>query len=35
MNIPLESAVMQAVSDDHMAVALAKEGGVAFIYDRG
>ena len=32
MNIPLVSAVMQAVSDDHMAVALAKEGGVAFIY---
>lgn len=32
MNIPLVSAVMQAVSDDKMAVALAKEGGVAFIY---
>lgn len=32
MNIPLVSAVMQAVSDDNMAVALAKEGGVAFIY---
>ena len=32
MNIPLTSAVMQAVSDDHMAVALAKEGGVSFIY---
>ena len=32
MNIPLVSAVMQAVSDDHMAVALAKEGGVAFIF---
>ena len=26
MNIPLVSAVMQAVSDDKMAVALAKEG---------
>jgi len=32
MNIPLVSAIMQAVSDDRMAVALAKEGGVAFIY---
>lgn len=31
-NIPLVSAVMQAVSDDNMAVALAKEGGIAFIY---
>ena len=28
MNIPLVSAVMQAVSDDKMAVALAKEGGI-------
>jgi IMP dehydrogenase len=32
MNIPLTSAIMQAVSDDNMAVALAKEGGVSFIY---
>jgi IMP dehydrogenase len=32
MNIPLVSAIMQAVSDDKMAVALAKEGGVSFIY---
>lgn len=32
MNIPLVSAVMQAVSDDNMAVALAKEGGISFIY---
>ena len=32
MNIPLTSAVMQAVSDDNMAVALAKEGGIAFIF---
>jgi len=31
-NIPLVSAVMQAVSDDNMAVALAKEGGISFIY---
>ncbi len=32
MNIPLVSAVMQAVSDDKLAVALAKEGGISFIY---
>ncbi|MCI2063153.1 MAG: IMP dehydrogenase [Eubacteriaceae bacterium] len=32
MNIPLVSAIMQAVSDDRMAVALAKEGGISFIY---
>ena len=32
INIPLTSAIMQAVSDDKMAVALAKEGGVSFIY---
>lgn len=32
MNIPLVSAIMQAVSDDNMAIALAKEGGVSFIY---
>lgn len=32
MNIPLTSAIMQAVSDDKMAVALAKEGGVSFIF---
>ena len=32
MNIPLISAIMQSVSDDKMAVALAKEGGVSFIY---
>lgn len=31
MNIPLVSAVMQSVSDDGMAVALAKEGGISFI----
>ena len=31
-NIPLVSAIMQAVSDDKMAVALAKEGGISFIY---
>ncbi|MDR0817467.1 MAG: IMP dehydrogenase [Clostridiales Family XIII bacterium] len=32
INVPLTSAVMQAVSDDRMAVALAKEGGVSFIF---
>ena len=32
LNIPLVSAIMQAVSNDTMAVALAKEGGVSFIY---
>ena len=32
MNIPMVSAIMQSVSDDKMAVALATEGGVAFIY---
>ncbi|MBS6062534.1 IMP dehydrogenase [Criibacterium bergeronii] len=32
MNIPMVSAIMQAVSNDTLAVALAKEGGVAFIY---
>lgn len=32
MNIPLVSAIMQAVSDDGMAIALAKEGGISFIY---
>lgn len=32
LNIPMTSAIMQAVSDDKMAVALAKEGGMSFIY---
>ena len=32
MNIPLTSAVMQSVSDDKMAISLAKEGGISFIY---
>ncbi|MCR4669094.1 MAG: IMP dehydrogenase, partial [Clostridia bacterium] len=31
-NIPMVSAVMQAVSNDTMAVALAKEGGISFIF---
>ena len=32
MKIPLVSAIMQAVSDDGLAVALAKEGGISFIF---
>ena len=32
MSIPLVSAIMQSVSNDTMAIALAKEGGVSFIY---
>ena len=32
MNIPMVSAVMQSVSDDKLAIALAKEGGISFIY---
>lgn len=32
INIPLTSAVMQAVSDDGLAVALARQGGLSFIY---
>jgi IMP dehydrogenase len=32
LNIPMTSAIMQAVSDDRMAIALAKEGGMSFIY---
>ena len=32
LNIPMVSAIMAAVSDDNMAVALATEGGVSFIY---
>ncbi len=32
MNIPMVSAIMQSVSGDKMAIALAKEGGISFIY---
>ncbi|NCB30057.1 MAG: IMP dehydrogenase [Clostridia bacterium] len=32
INVPLVSAIMQSVSDDKMAVALAREGGISFIY---
>ncbi len=31
-NIPMVSAIMQAVSGERMAVALAQEGGISFIY---
>ena len=32
LNIPLTSAIMQSVSNDSLAIALAKEGGLSFIY---
>ncbi len=32
LNIPLTSAIMQSVSDDTMGIALAREGGLSFIY---
>ncbi len=32
MNIPMVSAIMQSVSGDNLAIALAKEGGVSFIF---
>lgn len=32
LNTPMISAIMQSVSDDRMAVALATEGGMSFIY---
>ena len=32
LNIPLVSAIMQSVSNDTMAIALAREGGMSFIY---
>ena len=32
MNIPMTSAIMQSVSNDTLAIALAKEGGVSFIF---
>ena len=32
LNTPMVSAIMQAVSDDKMAIALATEGGLSFIY---
>ena len=32
LNIPMDSAIMQSVSGVDMAIALAREGGVSFIY---
>ncbi len=32
LNIPMVSAIMQSVSGDRMAVALARSGGISFIY---
>ena len=32
LNIPMTSAVMQSVSNDSLAIALAKEGGISFIF---
>ena len=32
LNVPFCSAIMQSVSNDTMAIALAKEGGISFIY---
>ena len=32
LNVPMVSAVMQSVSNDTLAIALAKEGGMSFIF---
>lgn len=32
LNIPMVSAIMQSVSNDTLAIALAKEGGLSFIF---
>lgn len=32
LNIPVVSAIMQSVSDDRLAISLARSGGLAFIY---
>ena len=32
LNIPMTSAIMQSVSNDTLTIALAKEGGISFIY---
>jgi IMP dehydrogenase len=32
LNVPFTSAIMQSVSDSNMAIALAKNGGISFIY---
>lgn len=32
LNVPFVSAIMQSVSDDRMAIALARNGGLSFVY---
>ncbi len=32
LNVPLASAIMQSVSNDTLAIALAKQGGLSFVY---
>ena len=32
MNIPMVSAIMQSVSGEKLAIALARQGGISFIY---
>lgn len=32
LNVPFVSAIMQSVSDDNMAIALARNGGLSFVY---
>ncbi len=32
LNVPFVSAIMQSVSDDNMAIALARNGGLSFIF---
>ena len=32
INIPIVSAAMQSVTDSNLAIALAREGGLGFIY---
>ena len=32
LNVPMVSAIMQSVSNDTLAIALAMEGGLSFIY---
>lgn len=32
LNVPMVSAIMQSVSGENMAISLAREGGVSFIF---
>ena len=32
VNIPMVSAIMQSVSDDNLAIALAQEGGMSYLW---